>query len=208
MCTLFIHDNLEIVKEVESNGENVTDLLRGTTFDNLEPGCLDRALRAAVRNDNTLNVGKLVVKGAKEIQECLKYAESEKKHKARALLLMIMAAQTGDVEMIQKLRGEPVSGLEEVQTAIHSNDVSTLVPIEIARRCGKTQVRGELLIMTDVNMEEGYVYWHGLRLLQLEMSWLSRISWVKTFRLARNGFKFLPEEMAYYLKQVCSSLYP
>ena len=162
----------------------------------------------AVRNDNTLNVGKLVVKGAKEIQECLKYAESEKKHKAHALLLMIMAAQTGDVEMIQKLRGEPVPGLEEVQTAIHSNDVSTLVPIEIARRCGKTQVRGELLIMTDVNPEEGYVYWHGLRLLQLEMSWLSRISWVKTFRLARNGFKFLPEEMAYYLKQVHSSLYP
>ena len=161
-----------------------------------------------MRNDNTLNVGKLVVKGAKEIQECLKYAESEKKHKARALLLMIMAAQTGDVEMIQKLRGEPVPGLEEVQTAIHSNDVSTLVPIEIARRCGKTQVRGELLIMTDVNLEEGYVYWHGLRLLQLEMSWLSRISWVKTFRLARNGFKFLPEEMAYYLKQVHSSLYP
>ena len=159
-----------------------------------------------MRNDNTLNVGKLVVKGAKEIQECLKYAESEKKHKARALLLMIMAAQTGDIEMIQKLRGEPVPGLEEVQTAIHSNDVSMLVPIEIARRCGKTQVRGELLIMTDVNPEEGYVYWHGLRLLSLDIAWLRKIAWVKKLRLARNEFKSLPPEMATYLKQVSSVL--
>ena len=199
-CIIFF--NLEIIKEVESNGKNVTELLRDTTFDNLEPGCLDRALQAAVRNDNAFNVGKLVVKGAKEIRECLKYAEIEKKHNAHALLLMIMAAQTGDIEMIRKLCGEPAPGFEDVQVAMRSNDVSTLVPIEIARRSGKSQVRQELLLMTDVNQEEGYVYWHGLRLLQLEMLWLSRISWVKTFRLARNGFTFLPEEMGYYLKQV------
>ena len=194
--------DLEIIKEVESNGKNLADLLRDTTFDNLEPGCLDRALRAAVKNDNTFNIGKLVVKGAKEVQECLSYAEIEKKHNAHALLLMIMAAQTGDVEMICKLFGEPAPEFTGVQLAVRSNSVSTLVPIEIARCNGQIQVREELLLKTDVNQEEGYVYWYGLQLLDLELSWLRKIAWVKTLRLARNCFKVLPNEMGYYLKQV------
>ena len=51
-------------------------------------------------------------------------------------------------------------------------------------------------------MEEGTVYWHGLRLLVLDVSWLRKIYWVKRLRLARNGFKQLPNEMGTYLKQV------
>ena len=155
-----------------------------------------------MKNDNAFNIGKLVVKGAKEVQESLRYAEIEKKHNAHALLLMIMAAQMGDIEMIHKLFGETAPGFEDVQLAVHSDSVSTLVPIEIARRNGKSQVREELLLKTDVNQEEGHVYWHGLRLLDIEMSWLRKIAWVKTFRLARNGFRVLPAEMGYYLKQV------
>lgn len=202
----------EIIKEVENNGDKLTELLKNGA-DNLEPGCLDRALKAAVKNDNHLNVGKLVLKGAKELQSCLQYAKDEKKPRARAMLLLLVAAQTGDKAIIQKLFGEPAPGLlnkqdyndnafGDVQKAVLSGNISTVLPIEIARRNGWRQVREELLLKTDVNQEEGYVYWHGLRLLQLEIVWLRKIAWVKKLRLARNGFKSLPPELGIYLKQV------
>ncbi|MCG8623206.1 MAG: hypothetical protein MJE68_14570, partial [Proteobacteria bacterium] len=194
------------------NGDKLTEMLRNGA-DSLEPGCLDRALRAAVKNDNHLNVGKLVVKGAKELLSCLQYAKEEKKPQARAMLLLIIAAQTGDKAIIQKLFSEPAPGLQnkqdyeddafgDVQKSVLSGNISTIVPIEIARRNGQSQVREELLLKTDVNQEEGYVYWHGLRLLSLDIAWLRKIAWVKKLRLARNGFKSLPPEMATYLKQV------
>ena len=170
-----------------------------------------------MKNDNHLNVGKLVVKGATEFLSCLQYAKDEKKPQARAMLLLIIAAQTGDKAIIQKLFAEPAPGLQskqdyeddafgDAQKAVLSGNISIVVPIEIARRNGQSQVREELLMKTNVNQEEGYVYWHGLRLLSLDITWLRKIAWVKKLRLARNGFKSLPPEMATYLKQVGSAM--
>ena len=85
--------------------------------------------------------------------------------------------------------------------------MSTVVPIEIARRSQNPIVREELLLRTDVNQEEGSVYWHGLRLLVLDLSWVRKIHWVKRLRLARNGFRIIPNEVGSYLKQVCISKY-
>lgn len=90
----------------------------------------------------------------------------------------------------------------EVQKAVISGRVSTVVPIEIARRSQNPIVREELLLRTDVNQEEGSVYWHGLRLLVLDLSWIRKIHWVKRLRLARNGFRSIPNEIGGYLKQV------
>ena len=212
MLVLRAHTQTEIIKDVENDSDKLTELLMNGAG-NLEPGCLDRALMAAVKNDNHLNVGKLIVKGARNLQACLIYAKEEKKPQARAMLLLIIAAQTGDKAIIQKLFGEPAPGLQnkdeyedegfrQVQEAVLSGNISMVVPIEIARRNGQAQVREELLLNTDVNQEEGYVYWHGLRLLHLDICWLRKIAWVKKLRLARNGFKTLPPEMATYLKQV------
>ena len=208
------HNLIEIIKEVENNGDKFTKLLKDYAV-SLEPGCLDQALKAAVKNDNHLNIGKLVVEGAKELQLCLQYAKDEKKPHARAMLLLIIAAQTGDKAIVQKLFGEPAPGLQnkqdyeddafgDVQKAVLSGNISTVVPIEIARCNGQSQVREELLFKTGVNQEEDYVYWHGLQLLQLDIAWLRKIAWVKNLRLARNGFQSLPPEIATYLKQVSS----
>ena len=191
----------------------MNQLLRGTCADSFEEGCLNRALRAAVKNDNHINVAKMILKGATAIPECLKCAKEEHKHRARAMLLLIIAAQTGDKAIIQKLFGEPAPSLHnqeeyedhefrQVQEAVISNSISTVVPIEIARRNGNRQVRGDLLLRMDVNQKEGYVYWHGLRLTELDTAWLSEITWVKKFRLPRNDFKSLPPDMGTYLKQV------
>ena len=199
----------EIIKEVENDGEKLTELLRNNT-DHLEPNCLSRALMAATRNNNHFNISKLVVKGAKNLDDCLVLSQRENKPHARAMLLLIKAASSGNMAMLQELfLDKPDNSKEfddpgflDVQKAILSGKLSTVVPIEIARRNGHFQVREELLLKTDVNQEEEYVYWHGLRLLQLEVPWLRRISWVKKLRLARNGFKTLPNDMGNYLKQV------
>lgn len=204
----------EIIKEVETNGDKLTELLRNGA-DQLEPNCLNRALIAATRNDNHHNIGKLIVKGADNLEECMDIAIRERKPQSRAMLLLVKAGITGNKSIIQKLFGDPVSNPQsldprelmddqfaDVQEAVLSGKVSTVAPIEISRRNGNGQVREELLIKTDVNQEEGSVFWHGLRLFSLDISWLRRIPWVKRLRLASNGFKSLPPEMGTYLKQV------
>ena len=206
---------LEIIKEVENNGDKLTELLCHGV-DQLEPDCLNRALVAATHNDNHFNIGKLIVNGATNREDCLEIAIVEKKPHSRAMLLLVRAGDYGNKDIVKKLFGDPTanaSGLSprefsddqfpDVQRAVLSGKVSTVVPIEIARRNGNRAVREELLIRTDVNQEEGSVFWHDLRLLSLDISWLRSISWVKRFRLARNGFKSLPPEIGTYLKKVC-----
>ena len=162
--------------------------------------------------DNHSNTGKLVIKGAPNIEEALELATREKKHHARALLLLVMAAMNNDCSTVLKLFGEPVSnqkgrdipeeGLQEVQTAVRTGKISTVIPIEIARRKQFRAVREELLLRTDVNQSEGSVFWHGLRLNELDVTWLRKIQWVKKLRLARNGLKTLPVEMGSCLRHV------
>ena len=123
----------------------------------------------------------------------------------------------GNQALIRKLFGESYSaeidesqcddGFEDVQKAVLSGEISTVVPIEISRRSGHCVVREELILKTDVNQEEGSVFWHGLRLLALDISWLQKIHWVKHLRLARNGFKSLPNEIGSCLQQVNTLVY-
>ena len=202
----------EIIKVVEMNGEGFTDLLR-VSSDQLEPDCLTRALLAAVRNDNHFNIGKLIVKGATNIDEALTLSIEQGKPHARAMLLLVKAATRGDRNLVLQLFGDVPSqhdsefqdeGFQAAQELVRSGKVSTVVPIEIARRNHHFTVREELLLKTDVNKEDGSVYWHGLRLLKLDISWLQKIHWVERLRLARNGLKVLPQDMGMYLKQVCS----
>ena len=94
----------------------------------------------------------------------------------------------------------------DVQKAIISGCVSTAVPIEIARCHQSLIVCEELLLRTNVNQEEGSVYWNDLHLLVLDLSWMYKIHWVKRLRLARNAFISIPNEIGEYLKQVSNIL--
>ena len=203
----------EIIKVAEMNGEGLTDLLR-VGSDQLEPDCLIRALLAAVRNDNHFNIGKLIVKGAPNIDDALALSIEECKPHARAMLLLVKAATRGDQNLVLQLFGDPSqhdtsqfqdTGFQAAQEVIRLGKVSTVVPIEIARRNHHSTIREELLLRTDVNENDRTVYWHGLRLQELDISSLQKIHWVERLRLARNGLKVLPQDMGLYLKQVCYS---
>lgn len=170
-----------------------------------------------MKNDDHLSIGKLVMKGATELEACLQYANEGKKPQACAMLLLIIGAKSGDKTVVQDLFDEPIPDLQnrqgyedeefgDIRKAILSGNLSTTVPIEIARRNGQNQVREELLLRTDVNQDEGYVYWNGLQLLQLDVAWLVKIAWVKKLRLSWNRFKSLPPEMAAYLKKVSACM--
>lgn len=204
----------ELMREVEKDGNQVTEKLRNMMQESLDNQILDRCLIAATRNDNGHNVGKLVVKGARNLKECLDIATRDNKSKASAMLLMITAATKGDMTIVQKLFGETVEesdhsmewflddNFKEVQKMAQTGTVPTVVAIELARRHGNPRVREALLLRTDVDEKEGTVYWHGLRLLNVEVAWLEKISWVRKFRLARNGLKVLPEDIGHYIQQV------
>ena len=90
----------------------------------------------------------------------------------------------------------------DVQKAIISGQVSTIVPIEIARCYQNPIVCEELLLRTNVDLKEGSVYWNDLHLLVVDLSWIRKIQWVKRLRLAGNGFSSIPNEIGGYLKQV------
>ena len=161
------------------------------------------------------SVDKLTLCGA-NIDEALAKSHKEKQYAVTAALLIIKAAMENDRILVMKLYGENVSrdtkiplteedDLGELQAAVASNNIRTVVPIEISRRHNAGAVREELLLRTDVDKDSGVVLWFGLRLTQLEISWLRKIYWVKKLRLARNAFSSLPPEMGSYLKQ-CTKL--
>ena len=143
---------------------------------------LNHALAEATGMDNADNVAQLVLAGADSegIEECLRIAAQEKKPHARAMLLLIKAAQTDDQAIIQKLFGEPAPFLRNKEyfadndfydvhkVVFQGNEISLDMPILIARKCGSAHVRKALLLRRKVNYEEGYVYWDGLQLANLE----------------------------------------
>ena len=177
---------------------------------------INSALLVAVNSDDPSNVGKLILYGATNIDEALAKSRKEKQHAVTAALLIIKAAMENDKILVRKLYGEDVNGytriplteednLGELQAAVATNKIRTVVPIEISRRNNAGAVREELLLRTGVDKDSGVVSWFGLHLTQLEISWLRKIYWVKRLRLARNEFSSFSSEIGNYLKQ-CTKL--
>ena len=97
-----------------------------------------------------------------------------------------------------------------VSEALIGSNIPTTIPIEIARRSSTTplrakrcaDVREELLMKTDVNLEDKSVDWQGLGLRSIELSWMKRVDWVKSLSIGRNQLKVLPAQMEIHMKQV------
>ena len=86
----------------------------------------------------------------------------------------------GNCDLIRVLFSEAVSGddtcrvyvddiFSDVQNALQSGVVSTVVAIEIDCRHSQSSVHEELLLKTDVNEREKSVHWQGLRLITLDI---------------------------------------
>ena len=202
----------EIITEVKVKRHNLIRLLKTS----IEDKCVDSAMLVAVNSGDTSNIGKLILYGAKNIDEALAESRQLKQYAVTAILLIIKAAMENDRILVLKLYGENVwrdtkiplteeDDLAELQAAVATNNIRTVVPIEISRRNNAGAVREELLLRTDVDKDSGIVLWFGLRLTQLEISWLRKIYWVKKLRLDCNEFSSLPPEMGSYLKQ-CTKL--
>ena len=169
----------------------------------------------AVEKNNAVNAGKIIIKGREslDINAALTRATEVQSHAVRAMLLLVKAAYNDDVNLVSTLYeasnhphyDNPLicdPDLRSIQSAIQEKQVTTAVPIEIARREKQVAVREELLLRTGTNMAEGTVFWYRLRLTELEVSWLKRIHWVMNLQLARNDFQTLPPQIGNYLKHV------
>jgi hypothetical protein len=177
----------------------------------LDPQFFKEALRAAIEMDSDINIGHLALSGPIEVSECIEFAEKEGKSHARAFLMLMQAAETGDRNILSQLCLKTVDkgnfgDTETKYPLVHSSqllvNISPTVPIEIAHRKGHSQVREEVIMKTNVYPEERKVHWSGMQLKQLEASWMSRISWVERLKLDRNGLTILPNELSQYFQQV------
>ena len=199
---------------METNSAELNKLL-AVPKESLDCTCLQTALIMAVERNSALNAGKLIIKHSDslDINAALARATEVQSHAVLALLLLVKAAFNDDVNLVSTLYeasnhphyDNPLINncdLRSIQSAIQEKQVTTAVPIEIARREKRVAVREELLLRTDTNMAEGTVFWYGLHLTELEVSWLKRIHWVKKLQLARNDFQTLPPQMGNYLKHV------
>ena len=124
----------EIIKEVKQDGGRLTELLQ-VGNEKLESDCLTRALMAAVHIGSHINVGKLIVNGALNIEEALSLSIEEKKHPITAVLLLAVAAIEGDRSQIRKLFGEEDSLPQFADRLISPEDIEQ---IQAAIRSGKS----------------------------------------------------------------------
>lgn len=106
MCQYNHHVILEIVREVETNGNKLSELLRGLSLDDIENGCLENALLFAIRHNNHLNVGRLVMKGATNLDEGMKLSIDLKKHNAALMILLALIVKNNDKDLFVNLFDE------------------------------------------------------------------------------------------------------
>jgi len=210
ICSFFLY--IEVIKEVKTDGPNLDKLL-DVPFEYLEDNCLANALVAAVEYSSLSNIEKLILHGAPCIDKALGESRRLQRHAVTAFLLIIEAAIENDRNFVLKLYGEDLQEMEtkiqltedddlsELQRVVCSQTIKTVVPIEMSRRFRASAVREELLLRTDADKDNGIVDWSGLRLMQLEISWLQKVDWVKILTLVKNDFTALPPEMGIYLKQ-------
>ena len=205
---------IEIIRE-RNKGPNLDKLLKEPIQGNFFNSALLVAVQSGECGKPSI-INKLVLYGATNIDTTLAESRLLKQYAVTATLLIIKAAMVNDIILVLKLYGENIQGdtkiplteqdnLEELQAAVASGYIRTIVPIEISRRSHASAVREELLLRTDVDKDSGIILWFGLHLTQLEISWLRKIYWVKKLRLARNEFTSLPLEMGSYLKH-CTEL--
>lgn len=159
----------------------------------------------AVKSENVANVSTLVQKGAKNLDEALLVAKMEGKHRSRALLLLVKAAMSNDVELLLNLYGPPTNtnaSFYDVQLALSNCEIPIDVPVEIAGHYGNTAVREELLLRRKGAQLEGFVPWHALHLSTLNVEWLQRLQCVLHLRLDHNKLWTIPCDLGSALPQV------
>jgi hypothetical protein len=196
-----------IIREIGIGGDRVEDLLnhgKGKFDDNF----LNQALEFATRMDSASSIGKVALvcpwPSNINLKQCIVLAEREEKHHAHSMLLLVTAALSGVKEILHQMSFEPAKKYrnEAVVCCYSGVNIPTGVLIEIAQQNNRIQVMNELLMMTDVYPDEGYIFWGGLQLQKLDLSLLMKIYWVKNLILSGNKLITLPQEISEYLKQV------
>ena len=118
----------------------------------MEEKCIDDALIAAVESGNHSNIGKLIFRGASNIDKALEESRRLKKYAVTAALLIFKAAMENDRILILKLYAENVQGLDtkiplteddvnELQRVVCNHTIKTVFPIEISRQSSASTVR-------------------------------------------------------------------
>lgn len=106
-----------ILQEVKANGDKVNFLLH-IVSDELQSETWNKALIAAAENGNHVNVAKLIIKGAKNIEKALEVSKKLQNYSVQAMLLLLKSAQENDKILVKKLLDGSVVSLSFILQSI------------------------------------------------------------------------------------------
>ena len=190
------------MKAASEDSERLADLLQGLRREDVEPDAFDKGLFVCSKKGYLDAAAKLIIKGAKNFDQCTKAALRFRKYDVATLLLLCAAARSGDINAIgymydkgSALEASPSllaevkePNLSEVRRALREGRVKTVHVINVALRAQQKEAAFELLRRTDCKRDTGHVDWHGLALRHIDAAWvLSVSSWVQRFILGSNG---------------------
>jgi len=224
---------IEIIKAA-GDGNNLDTLLR-IDRSKLTDDCYDKALKAAVEKCRHTNAEKLIVVGARNIDEAMELA---KQIDIKLMLIMVKTVLNNDHQLIMEIKNiskgnnQPSKQSDEILS--HSEDADharnpkydiyshemveyitngklrTRVPIKLAIMQNKVdKILDELLLLTNISIANGSVGWSNLSLTELDIKWISNLSQlmvIKQLNLSKNQLSVLPIRIASYLRK-CTRLH-
>ena len=166
--------------------------------------CYDEALKVAVGKNRVVNAEKLILAGAKSIDEVV---QSAKQVDVRLMLLMVKAVLEDDYHLINEIRkifgkvlkrneahldqsnkrlpphsadcDHPTCAIlytEEMTEHINGGRLRTRVPIKLAIKLKKPRrMLDELLSITNIILDLGSVGWSNLNLTELDIKWIKNL---------------------------------
>ena len=193
-----------------TESDNLQQVLDGYVKEHihLEVSFLNQALEAATINDNHECIGKLIVMGATNIDECLELAMNKGIMMSAAVLLLLKGALIGEKTALYSIVNKfaypefaslNVSDLtsmdvDKAKEAVLSGEISIKVPLNVTQQNGQHSIQRELLMMI-VSKEKGIANWSKLNLMNLDTQLCKAMGgWLRIFNISSNKLRSIPRE--------------
>ena len=155
---------------------------------------MNRGLEGAMRLESINFLEKIVPFRPTSLQNVIVEAENTGKHQSAAFLLLVRAATTNDLELIERLYSTNKSGNALLPaTRKIASDVSTRVPLALAKEMGHDSVFDLMLTKTGFKRSRSSidVCWDNFGIDHLSQAMLSRISMISYWSLTHNELQSL-----------------
>ena len=153
------------------------------------PSLVNRGLASAMRLEHIPYMTKFILLKPTKLEQIIAEAESTKKHLSVAFLLLVQAAITDDLQLVERLYSANKTGNSlSADTRSQMSSIPTTLPLRLARELNHSQVFELILTRTGLKSRTSAldISWEGLEISTLSKFILSQIVHVSYWSLSRN----------------------